>query len=197
MTGIPTLAAELPPWTRAKPMVLVAGFIAQPLEWLSLRTTEPVPTIKWFDNVHVGFHLGYDCDTPPLADFFFNILSDISQISRDDIRHPVQTLLALLDARLEQIAFGHVCRRGPGAHGYQQDGGPMCSQPKTQRMLFEPDIKFSVAGFARARTHSSALCRPLTPVFFLSAVAAGRSVASMIATLKLASGIHLSKRLTR
>jgi len=50
-------------------------------------------------------------------------------------------------------------------------------------MLFVTDEKPGVAGFERARSERGPLGRPTTPVFFLSAVAAGKSVASMMATV--------------
>jgi hypothetical protein len=50
-------------------------------------------------------------------------------------------------------------------------------------MLFVTDEEPGVAGFERARPERGALGRPGTTVFFLSAVAAGKSVASMMATV--------------
>lgn len=130
MAGLPTLVAQLPPRAWAEPVLLIAGIIAQPLERLSLLATDPVPTIKRFDDIHVGFHPGKDRDTPPQADFLFDVLSDVSQIPHDNVRHPVQALLALVDAWLEQITLGQVRWSGPSAHGNQQDRRLMRPQPQ-------------------------------------------------------------------
>jgi hypothetical protein len=54
----------------------------------------------------------------------------------------------------------------------------MAAHPQTQRMLFVTDEEPGVAGFERGP-----LGGPGAPVFFLSAVAAGKSVASMMATV--------------
>lgn len=183
MAGFPTLAAQLPPRAWTKPVLLIAGIIAQPLQRLSLLATDPVPMIKRFDDIHIGFHPGNDRDTPPQADFLFDVLADVGQIPHDNIRHPMQALLALADAGLEQITLGQVRGRSPGAYGNQQDRRRMRPQPQAQCMFFEPNIKFSVAGLARSRPHSGPARRPLAPVFFLSAAAAGRSVASIMATV--------------
>jgi hypothetical protein len=50
-------------------------------------------------------------------------------------------------------------------------------------MFFVTDEKPGVTGFERARPERGSLGRPSAPVFFLSAVAAGKSVASMMATV--------------
>jgi hypothetical protein len=50
-------------------------------------------------------------------------------------------------------------------------------------MFFVTDEKPGVTGFERARPERGALGGPTATVFFLSAVAAGKSVASMMATV--------------
>jgi hypothetical protein len=50
-------------------------------------------------------------------------------------------------------------------------------------VFFVTDEEPGVTGFKRARPERGALGGPGTPVFFLSAVAAGKSVASMMATV--------------
>src|SRR5258708_1750485 len=180
--GFPAAGTQFGFARHAKPMQVIHRLIAQPVERLALGTTHLVPGLEGFDHLHVGFHFRDHGDPPALADFFLGLLLNVAQVADHDVRPPTQALPTLPDAALEQIAFRHMCGRGPTDQWCQQHRWFITAQPQTQRMLFVADEEPGVTGFERARPERGALGRPGTTVFFLSAGGARQTLASINAT---------------
>jgi len=129
------------------------------------------------------FKLGDHRHIPLLTNLLLGLLVDVTQVANHNIRTPTQTLLALSEAGLEQIALGHVSGCGPTDQRDQKNRRFITAQPQTQRVLFITHVEPGVTSFQRASPEGGQFGGPPATVFFLSAADAGRSVASMIATV--------------
>src|SRR5262249_14334821 len=112
----------------------------------------------------------------------FRFLMDVAHVADHDLGPPVQPLSAVPKAGFEQIALGHMRRRGPGNQRRKQDRWAITADPQSQSMLFIADEETGFARTTRAGSQCGPLRGPIAGLLFLSSVLAGRSVASMKAT---------------
>ena len=128
-------------------MLIFLLIVLQPLERLALRANDTACAFERSDDQHVRFHFGDHSHFPGLTNLAFSLAMNVTQISNHNVRTPFKTTPAILNARLEQIALGHVSRREPTDQWNHTNGRGIAVQPEPQRMLLVADIKARVPRF--------------------------------------------------
>ena len=181
---LPTTRTERSWIGHAKPMPVLVGHIAQPLQRLALGTSRLVPSCKGWHQFHVRPQLGHDGDPPLLPTSLLGCCRQIAHVGHDNRRPPGPPLRAVVQAGHQQAAFGNIGGSNPTDQWDQQYAVGIGPPPQAQRVLFVADKTAALSGLEGA----SSQCRPMGGVgascFFLKPTqAAGKSVASIKATV--------------
>ncbi len=179
----PAPGAEFLRRSGAKPLLLRRGVIMQPLQALALVAACNAFTRIRSHQMHVGFKSSNDRHAHLLADTTLDRQADVAQIANDPLRQPIKTSTAFHQARVKKENLSTIGRNGPRAQGNQKLRVLMVRKPEPKGVLLITDEVSGPSRLYRAPAKGGPPCgEAATGLFLYSLVAAGRSVASMIAT---------------
>jgi len=133
--------------------------------------------------MHVGFESSNDRHAHLLADTTLDRQADVGQIANDPLRQPIETPPAFHQARVKKENLSTIGRNGPSAQGNQKLRVLIVRKPEPKGVLLITNEVSGPSCLYRASAKGGPPCGEAAAGLFLySLVAAGRSVASMIAT---------------
>jgi len=181
---LPTTSTERTGVGHAKPMPVLVGHIAQPLQRLALGAGGLVPSRKGRHQFHVRPQLGHDGDPPLFPTSLFSRRRQIAHVGHDNRRPPGPPLRALVQAGHQQSAFGNIGGSDPTNQGDQQYAVGIGPPPQAQGVFFVADKTAALPGLEGASSQGRSVGGEGAGRFFLKPTqAAGKSVASIKATV--------------
>ena len=154
------------------------------MQHLPLFTRQGVGVLELIRQNHVRFEFGHQRHVPVFAQTTLGAQIHVGHVPDHNVRGPVQVPRAIVDARLQKHRIIPIGRGGPRNQRCQQHIRRMLAQPEPQRVFFVADEITTLPLFAAARSGVRAASTVLAQGIFLYAlVAAGKSVASIKATV--------------
>ena len=185
----PAPGAEIVGRGGAKPLLLRLKIIMQPLEALSLVASRNAFSRIRSHQMHVGLESSNDRHAHFLADAALDRQADVAQITNHPLRQPIKTPPAFHQARVKKENLSTIGRNGPSAQGNQNLRMLIVRKPEPKGVLLITDEVSGASRLYRAPAKGGPACgEAATGLFLYSLVAAGRSVASMIATPGVLAG---------
>jgi hypothetical protein len=96
-------------------LLLGLSVIMEPLQALALRTTGDALADIGLDQMHIFFEPGNDRHAQFFADAALDGQADITEIAHHPLRQPVETVLALAQARMKEKYLAPIGWHRPGA----------------------------------------------------------------------------------